>query len=285
MAYLNMIYSEDMDFELYFRENALTAKRIDNDFLQLSILYESADESKKPSLFSRMATKVKELLANLKANIQKFIRAISQTFGGKSLTPEDYMNSGAAEVRINGDIQKITEQIQDELLKERKGVQAIAKAVSKMGQKVGAPIDMIVNDKMIADIVDKANAFVVNDGPQMASAAITAVASEKLTKAIRESAGLTDALEESRRNLEKKREKMHDYKQEIYEKQGNILMKYIEQVSYSVQKTSNRAAQYYTAVTRLYTKFKRNLAVSKERAAKKTAKEERKAARKGGSND
>lgn len=254
-AYIESVYSDDLEFEIYFRESALETKKMQFEYMQLETLYETGSEEAKTNVFSKMLESIKNFIMKIKESISNFMLAISQSFG-KEVTVKDYMDSNTAEVRIQGDIEKITKEIQDEILSERKGVQAISKAIKGIADKTNLPLDKFFDTRAIANTIDKINGFVIDNGEAVVSAAIATTIANKLSKSIKDSASITDELELCRQKLADRRQSIHDVKMEAYNARGKKIAATIEQLSFAVNKTSSRAMQYYTAITKPVNKFR-----------------------------
>lgn len=254
-AYIESVYSDDLEFEIYFRESALEAKKMQFDYMQLEMMYETGNEEAKSGIFAKMLESIREFFARLKQTISNFMTAISQSFG-REVTVQDYIDSDAADVRIKGDVEKITKEIQDEILSERKGVQAISKAVKSISEKANLPLDKFFDDRAIANTIDKVNGFVIDNGEAAVSAAVATAIANKLSKSIKDTSGITEDLEKCRKELNAKRKGIHDAKMEMYNVRGKKLAGVIENLGYAVGKTSSRAMRYYAAVTKPINKFK-----------------------------
>lgn len=126
--------SFDIEFDKiinnYTAESALLALEEDETFL------EAADNK-----FSEAVHKIVDTIVNF---INNFIEMIENAFSNKKhITGDDFINSKTGQLTFNADVKKIQEQIDDEVLKGRKLIQAISSATG-------------VDDKTVANFCDKA---------------------------------------------------------------------------------------------------------------------------------
>lgn len=257
-AYVPFLYSEDKNIELFFRESALAMLEADNECSEIEALYIEADEdSDKPGLFSKLAGVVKTIINKIIETIKDFIEAIRNAFGPK-LTVDNYMNSNTVEVRLSEDIEKISEQIEAEILSERKGVQVISKFVQKISSATNLPLDAFISDKTIGAAIDKANTFVAEHGATVIKAAAATMIANKLHQLTSDSLHLTKKLKESEEELEKKRNAIDEDKLAEYDKNGHVVMNVIRKMSLAIDSTSKRAMKYYAQLTKPIGQFKEN---------------------------
>lgn len=255
-AYIESLYSEDNDFEIYFRESSLTSKKCINEILNAeSMFYEDGDEEGKPGIIKTIINKIGEFIKNIQKRISGFISVIRNSFGSK-LTTGAYMQSDAANVRVSADIEKITKQIEDEILSERKGVQLISKAISKLSSKTELPIDLIIDKKMIGKVLDDASAFVAKNGEKVIAAGAATIIGNKLQKCLEDSKGITEELDDLTKQYEDARRNVHREKVKHYDQTGHHILKYMEKLTYTVDVTTRRAEKYYIAITKPIAKFK-----------------------------
>lgn len=258
------LYSDDLTVELFIRESTLEYNRARYNILRDTCYYEDADENAdKPGLFQRLIDGVRALIAKITYSVKSFIRAIQAAFGSK-LTPEEYENSGAIQDRLNEDVEKITKQIEDEILSERKGVQAISKAVGKISEFTKLPINEIVDERAIGAAIDKVQSFVVSDGGTVLKAAAMTVIANRIHKCLNDSLGLTEKLDSVNSQIEDKKKRLNSQKAAIYEANGRPVLAQITKLSGAIQTTTRRAETYYAKLTKSIGKFSQNLA--KERA-------------------
>lgn len=258
-AYIPSLYSDDRDIEIFFREAALSVHKAENAILMVESVYLEADEdAEKKGFFGKVVQSIKNFIAKVMSVIRDFIGAIQTTFGSK-LSVDVYMNSNTVEVKLNEDIEKATRQIEDQILSERKGVQAISAMVKKISSVTGKPIDMFIDDRAIGAAIDKVNNFAVTKGGTILKAGVATVIANRLHKSISESLNLSKQLDDLTNEVEKRKDAVHDKMIAQYEKNGNTILKYIEQATHCVEKTSAKAMKYYTELTKPINDFKRNL--------------------------
>lgn len=258
-AYIEPLYSDDLGFEIYFREAALERHKIEHSIMCDVDMYLEADENgeEKMGIIASIADKIKKFIQNIAHRVGQFFQAVKNSFGGSDgkLTIDMYLDSGVGQMQLNGDINKITKEIEDEILQERKGVQMLAGAVRKISSATNLPFDQILDDRKIGQIVDKVNKFVVEDGATVVKAGIAVVAGNALSKAIKDATGITEELNELTDKMEKDRKDIHNIKMQQYKDNKMYCMKWIERLTYATDTTINRAMKYYNAVTRPLNKF------------------------------
>ena len=126
--------SFDIEFDKiinnYTAESALLTLEEDETFLEAA-----------GNKFSDAVHKIIDTIVNF---INSFIEMIENAFSNKKhITGDDFINSKTGQLTFNADAKKIQAQIDDEVLKGRKIIQAIS---SKTG----------IDDKTVADFCDKA---------------------------------------------------------------------------------------------------------------------------------
>ena len=126
--------SFDIEFDKiinnYTTESALLTLEEDGTFLEAA-----------GNKFSDAVHKIIDTIVNF---INSFIEMIENAFSNKKhITGDDFINSKTGQLTFNADVKKIQEQIDDEVLKGRKIVQAIS---SKTG----------IDDKTVAEFCDTA---------------------------------------------------------------------------------------------------------------------------------
>lgn len=260
-AYVPFLYSEDKEVEIFFRESALAMLESEDEWYKTEALYIEADEeetSNKPGLFSKLASVVKGIINTIIQTIKDFIQSIKNAFGPK-LTVDAYMDSKTAQLRLSEDIEKITEQIEAEILSERKGVQMISKFVQKISSVTKFPLDAFISDKTIGAAIDKANAFAVEQGGTIIKAAAATMLANKLHQLTAESLHLTEKLQQTEAELEAKRNAIDASKLADYDKNGHTIMNTIRKMSLAIDTTSRRAMKYYAQLTKPVKEFKANL--------------------------
>lgn len=262
-AYVRPIYSNEKEFEIFFRESAINYRRAESELYDnLSVFIEADEddgETKKNGIFLMIINGVKKALDTIITTIKSFIEAITKSFG-KQLTVDEYMNSDHAQKQFNQDIVDIGKQIDDEILAERKGVQAISKAVSKLSKSTNIPLDMILDDKAIANAIDKANAFAVKDGGTILKATAITVLTNTMHKYISDGLHLSETLKKSTEELERKRDSIDKSRIQYYEDHGNKIMASASKLTSSINKTTSRAMNYYTRLAGNIGNFKTNIA-------------------------
>ena len=258
-AYIEPLYSEDTDFEVYFRESAINSKKCINNIIDIECMfYEDGDENRENSgILSNVINAIKKFISNIKKRISNFLTVIKNSFGGK-LTAEVYMSSNAANVRISEDVEKITKDIEDKILSERKGVQMISKAIKKLGSATNLPIDSIIDQRMIGKVIDDTNSFIAHNGGKVIAAAAAAAIGNRLEKSMADSKGLTEELENLTKEYENNRYRIHRDKLKSYDENGHKVLKLMEKLTYSVDTVSRRAEKYYIAIAKPLSKFKYN---------------------------
>ena len=125
--------SFDIEFDKiinnYMAESALLALEEDETFLEAA-----------GNKFSDAVHKIIDTIVNF---INSFIEMIENAFSNKKhITGDDFINSKTGQLTFNADVKKIQEQIDDEVLKGRKLIQAISSATG-------------VDDKTVANFCDK----------------------------------------------------------------------------------------------------------------------------------
>lgn len=249
-------YSDDLDVEIFIRESTLGFNQAQYEiFRDESYYIESDENADKPGLFSKLAAGVRNLISKIIYSIKSFVRAIQAAFGSR-VTPEDYANSETIEQRLNEDVKKITRQIEDEILSERKGVQVISKAVNKISDVTKMPINEIMDERAIAHAVDKVQSFVVNDaGTVLKVAAITAIANQ-LHKCLSDSLGLTEKLDKLNNEIEERQKRLTSDRAAIYEENGRHVLAQITKLSGAINTTVTRCETYYAKLVSGTGKFK-----------------------------
>lgn len=258
-AYVPFLYSEDKEVEIFFRESALAMLESEDEWYKTEALYIEADEENtdKPGLFSKLASVVKGIIDKIIQTIKDFIESIRNAFGQK-LTPDAYMKSDTAEVKLSEDIEKITEQIEAEIISERKGVQMISKFVKKISSVTNFPLDAFVSDKSIASAIDKVNAFGVEQGGTIIKAAAATIIANRLHRVTSETLHLSEKLRATEIELEEKRKAVSEAKLAEYDKNGHVIIGTIRKMALAVENTSRRAMRYYTQLTKPIKEFKVN---------------------------
>lgn len=269
-AYIPSLYSEDVDFEIYFRENALEYKKAEAACLDVLMVYEDVDsESEKPGMFEKLNEKVKALLNRIREIISNFIGAVKSAFSGGTLTVQDYMQSNTVKVKLSADAKKIADQVEQDILSERKGVQMISKAVKSISSKTGMPLDSFFDEKTIGGIIDKTNAFMVNSGGTVVSAAAATVIGNALYSNLDIGQKLTKELEESRATLEVQRKNKQLTKTKYYEENNKKLMLFITKLSGKIMNTVTTAEKTYADVTKPIKTFKKTATKFEKKKKKK----------------
>lgn len=257
-AYIESLYSDDLNFEIYFREDALERHKIEHSILSDVDMYleTGTTDNEKNGILSSIAEKIQNLIRRIINKANQFFQAIRNSFGSSgSLTLDMYVKSGVGQLRLNGDINKITKEIEDEILQERKGVQMLSNAVKKLSSATNIPLDQIIDDRKIGSIVDKVNKFVVEDGGTVVKAGIAVVAGNALAKAIKNGTGITEDLNKLTSEMETRRKQTHEIKMKNYADNNMRIMRLIENVTYATDTTINRAMKYYNAIVNPLHKF------------------------------
>lgn len=281
--FVESLYSDDNALEIYFRESELMLKEfLHRNIMDDNIFFEAEEEGndiKKQGVLGSLFRRIKEFIIKLKERISGFIHAIENSVGEK-ITPEMYIQSGTGQLRIEEDIENATKQIEEEILSERKGVQAISKMVKKISGKTNLPIDSIVDDKVIGSMIDKVNAFAVKDGGKVLTAAAATAISSRLSKSIKASKGITDDIDKLTKDVENIYRDIHRQKAKDYEESGHKFLKLLENVAYATGKTVGRAQKYYSIITKPLKKFNKSYSDAKRKEIKKEIKQGKKERRK-----
>lgn len=250
------LYSDDLDVEIFIRESTLEYNQARYEiFRDESYYIESDENADKPGLFSKLVSGVRNLINKIIYSVKSFIQAIQSAFGSK-ITPDDYENSDAIQERLNVDVAKITKQIENEILSERKGVQAISKAVNKISDVTKLPLNEIVDERAIGHAVDKVQSFVVNDaGTVLKAAAMTTIANT-LHKCLSDSLGLTDKLNSINNEIEERQKRLTSERAAIYEENGRHVLSQITKLTGAINTTVGRCETYYAKVVSATGKFK-----------------------------
>lgn len=277
--FIDTLYSEDTNLEIYFRESELMLKQfMHQNMKDDEIFYEAEEEentAKKQGVLTSLIQRIKKFIQTMKEKIANFFNAVRNSTGGENLTPDAYLQSDTGVLHYSKDLEDIAEQIEEEILAEKKGVQALSKLVKKFSSKSGLPVDAFVNAKSISAMVDKVNAFVVKDGGKVLTAAAATAISSRLSKCIRETSGIAEETEKLTNEFEKINEDVHKQKIKDYEKGGHKLLKFMEDVTWSTSKTLTRAQKYYSMITGPINAAKGTYYKSKQKDAKAQRKKEK----------
>lgn len=272
-AFIDSLFFDDNETKKYFMEFEIMQKRFEHEMLSDEAMYFEAEEeentAKKEGVLSAIVRKIKEFIASLKQKISGFFTALGNSVG-THVTAEMYIQSGAAEVRMQNDIAEISKQIDEEILAERKGVQAIAGAIKKFSSKTGIPADQIIDAKAIAGVVDKVNNFVEKDGGKMLSAAAATGIAMALSANMKKGKELTNEIDKLTNDMENRRKAVHAAKIKDYDAKGQKIWKAIEQLTYACSKTIGRTEKYYYAITKPINEYKANYEKAKRREARKS---------------
>lgn len=256
-------YSDDLDVELFIRESVLEFNQARYEIFRDESYYVESDENAdKPGLFSRLAAGVRNLISKIIYSVKSFVRAIQAAFGSK-LTPEAYANSETIEERLNEDVEKITKQIEDEILSERKGVQVISKAVNKISDVTKLPLNEIMDERAIGNAIDKVQSFVVSDGGTVLKAAAMTVIANRIHKCLNASLGLTEKLDKVNDQIEERQKRLTSDRAAIYEENGRPVLAQITKLSGAINTTVRRCETYYAKLVSATGKFRVNYNTAK----------------------
>nr|DAR14091.1 MAG TPA: hypothetical protein [Caudoviricetes sp.] len=256
-------YSDDLDVELFIRESVLEFNQARYEIFRDESYYVESDENAdKPGLFSRLAAGVRNLISKIIYSVKSFVRAIQAAFGSK-LTPEAYANSETIEERLNEDVEKITKQIEDEILSERKGVQVISKAVNKISDVTKLPLNEIMDERAIGNVIDKVQSFVVSDGGTVLKAAAMTVIANRIHKCLNDSLGLTEKLDKVNDQIEERQKRLTSDRAAIYEENGRPVLAQITKLSGAINTTVRRCETYYAKLVSATGKFRVNYNTAK----------------------
>lgn len=130
MIYDDVFFMESEEIDYFIMNSSLKTDIISYDISNMVNAYkiqsflESGDE-KKSSIIGAVLNKIKKILETIGSIVSGFFQGISQ-IGGDHLTPEDYMNSEAAQIRLDEDIVSKKMAIDEEYLKLRKIISKIS---------------------------------------------------------------------------------------------------------------------------------------------------------------
>ena len=161
------LYESDTDeMDIIMMEHTIEVERAINDFYKNSIvlLLESANTGVEPKVpekgGSRFMNTIRRIIESIKRVIDSLVTAFKSTFSGtENMTPEEYFGSNTGQIQLSGDMAKVEAEVDKEILKGRKLIQALSSATG-------------VSDTTIASFVDSAGSIM----KRVAPVAITATA-------------------------------------------------------------------------------------------------------------
>ena len=256
--YMNNIYSDDMEFEIYARENALEISILNHSISEdLNIysemtFFESGDDSETDGVLAKIGANIRKIIDNILNFITGFFKSIGMNVGEK-LTVSDYMNANSTKIHLNQDIQAIQKEIDEELMEGHK----ITKLLSK---KTG------FDPKMVQSFVDRVTNFTIDNGGTIISTALTVTFANALSNNILGGQKLAKELNEVERRTEEEAVRSGKISEDKLRKQGHEKLAAITKVANSVSIIMRRASSAYGSVERQLKKHKN---VYKKKQSKK----------------
>lgn len=128
----------DKDISEYFKEVEMSC------LLDYSPFCEASESAKSTNNTNKFVAIIHKILEAVKKTFTSLMNMIKNMFSGKeNMSAEDYLKSPSVQIQFDEDYQKISEKVEQEILKGRKIVQAISKGTG-------------VDDKVVANYCDAA---------------------------------------------------------------------------------------------------------------------------------
>lgn len=250
------LYSEDVDSEIAYRRSNLEAHKLESMLNDDYFMLEDAEDGEEQGIFASIIQKIKNFIMGMATRLGQFGRFIKNNGSNGKLTPEMYLQSGVGQVRLNGDVERITREVEAEIIAERKGVQLVFSAIQKIGTHVGAA--NLIDEKMIANISDKAINFSYEKGATVIKSAAAVALGNTLAKAIEDGTGLTQKLNSATDKVNEGMKRYHERNMKELKAQNKKVLLCIEKLSYAANSTTNKAMNMYKALTKPLKNFYSN---------------------------
>ena len=223
VAETTMDIEVDTAIKDYFYESGLSSCEADNIFM------EASEEEKSDNIFKKA---VEAIIAAISNFIDGVISAIQNLFDGReNLTPEEYKASNAMKIRLNKDIMKLTDEIDNEILKGRKIIQKISSATG-------------ISDKVIAGFCDDSAELLEAIGP----VAVTAGVAFGFEKVIRKK------LKEKQKEIKSLEAEAKKIKGEKKEKRRSQSLRVLNRLKSDISYYASEVKSYVKECDRIYRK-------------------------------
>lgn len=233
------IYSDDIEVEIFARENAIECDELhsvilrDLEYLSESVFNESGDSEnqKECGIIGTICDKIGKMIKSIINFIKGIFSSIGMVFG-KRLRPEDYVNAESTKIQLQTNAEELQKELETELVKSNKIVEAISK-------KTG--IDPRVVDEKYQD----AKKVAIASGGAIITAALACVIGNKINKSVFKGQKQLEKIDQLKDDIEQEARKSDNLKTEKYQKQNKEKLAALSKVTASLGKAVRPAVSAY----------------------------------------
>lgn len=247
--YMENLYSDDMDFEILARENALEIDIIQHAIMEdfniytETCMFESAEsEDKSDGILTKIVDNMKKAIKKIIEFVQGIFTSMKMGVGDQ-LSVSDYMKSDTAKIRLTNYALAIQKELEDEILEGRKLVKAIS---SKAG----------FDPHIVASFVDKAQNFVMDQGTTILSTGAAVVLANKISNSILNGNKLLKKNQELAEQIEAEKKKQSDIKTDKLKNDGHSKLAALNSLNNVISSTMRKATGVWSSLNRELDKYK-----------------------------
>ena len=246
--YLENLYSDDLDTELFIRECFIDIEESSMksnqylDYYNEYVMFESEDDAG-DSVLRKICNKIQEIIEKIGLAISSFFKSIHMNIG-EQLSVNDYMTSDDAKIKLSADYKKMVDEIDKEILSTHK-------IVSKLSKMIG------VSPRAVKNITDHAQQFVINTAPTVMTVASGVLLANKLSKTFLKGDQVRKDINNLNRKVDKELKRKKNLRAQILRDQGHEFMAKLSEQSGRLGLLLRHLMKGSKEVTKELNKFKK----------------------------
>lgn len=246
--YLENLYSDDLDTELFIRECFIDIEESSMksnqylDYYNESVMFESEDDAQ-DGVLRKICNKIREIIEKIGLAISSFFKSIHMNIG-EQLSVSDYMTSDDAKIKLSADYEKIVDEIDKEILSRHK-------IVSKLAKMTG------VSPRAVKNITDHAQQVVIDNAPTVMTVTSGVLLANKISKTFLKGDQVRKDINDLNKKVNKELKRKRNLRTQILRDQGHEFMALLNEQGASLGNLMNKLMRGSKEVTKELNKFKK----------------------------